>query len=55
MGALLIFIPQYNLVLLDITVMLYSLLANIFSQDEDPADSVPSDGLEGSNFNCMIL
>jgi len=34
--------PQYNPVLLEITMSLYSLLAEILTQDEDPADSVPT-------------
>jgi len=34
--------------------MLDSSFAHIFSQDEDPADSVPVDDLEGTNLGCMI-
>jgi len=53
-----IFAPQYNPVLLDIIMSLDSLFANILSQDEDPADSVPTDDDVTEGIQppaCMIL
>ena len=58
MGKVLVFAPQYNSVLLDITMDLYSLFEEIFSQNEDPADPVPpNDEVVGdySTQPCMIL
>lgn len=41
-------------VLLNITMSLYSLFANIFSQDEDSPDSVPTDDNIDYQPSCMI-
>ena len=56
MGASLKFVsaPRDNPVL-HITMSLYPLFTKIFSQDEDPADSVPTDQVDDSYLQCMIL
>lgn len=41
-------------VLLDFTMDLYSLLTDILTQDEDPADSVPTNDNVDSKMGCMI-
>ena len=46
--------PQYNPVLLDTTMNLYSLLADILTQDKDPADSVPTNDNVDTKPGCMI-
>ena len=49
---------QYNPVLVDIIMSLVTLFANILSQNEDPADSVPTDDDVTEGIQppaCMIL
>jgi len=55
MGALLVSAPQYDSVLLNITMSLHSLFADIFSKDEDPADSMPTDSVDDLRWGCAIL
>jgi len=53
-----VFAPQYNPILVDIIMSLVTLFANILSQNEDPADSVPTDDDVTEGIQppaCMIL